>query len=116
MIERIELPGTDLNLSRLAFGSSGLMTRLGRTQSLRLLEVAYDAGITHFDTARSYGYGEAESVVGDFLARSRDNLTVTTKLGIVPPRPSRALHVAKAIRRVAARPAVARRFLLKSAH
>ena len=43
------------------------MARLGRRESVRLLEVAYDSGITHFDTARSYGYGEAESAVGEFL-------------------------------------------------
>jgi D-threo-aldose 1-dehydrogenase len=114
-METVDLPGTDLNLSRLAFGSSGLMSRLGRRQSLRLLEIAHEAGITHFDTARSYGYGEAESAVGEFLAWHRDNLTITTKLGIVPPRRSRTMRVAKAVGRAAARPELARRVLRKSA-
>ena len=63
----VALPGTELAPSRLAFGSAPLMARLGRRESVRLLEVAHDSGITHFDTARSYGYGEAESAVGDFL-------------------------------------------------
>ena len=97
----VALPGTELAPSRLAFGSAPLMARLGRRESVRLLEVAHDSGITHFDTARSYGYGEAESAVGDFLVGRRDGVTVATKLGIVPPRRSRARDAAKAVARVA---------------
>ena len=97
----VALPGTDLDPSRLAFGSAALMARLGRRESVRLLEAAYDSGITHFDTARAYGYGEAESAVGEFLSRRRDSVTVTTKLGIVPPRRSRGLQAAKSVARVA---------------
>lgn len=70
-----------------------------RRDSVRLLEVALDAGITHFDVARSYGYGEAESAVGDFLRHRRDEVTVTTKLGIQPPRRTRSITVAKAAAR-----------------
>jgi aryl-alcohol dehydrogenase-like predicted oxidoreductase len=99
----VDLPGTDLSLSRLGFGTSGLMARLGRRESVRLLEVAHDSGITHFDTARAYGYGEAEGALGEFLAGRRDAVTVTTKLGIMPPRRSRGLQGAKAAARVAAR-------------
>jgi aryl-alcohol dehydrogenase-like predicted oxidoreductase len=99
----VALPGTDLAPSRLAFGSALLMGRLGRRQSVRLLEVAHESGITHFDTARSYGYGEAESAVGAFLARHRGHVTVTTKLGMTAPRGGRALRVAKGVARVATR-------------
>lgn len=75
------------------------MSRVGRRESLRLLETALDAGITHFDTARSYGFGDAESVVGEALAGQRERVTVTTKLGIVPPRRSAVLSGAKAVAR-----------------
>lgn len=76
------------------------MAKTGRTDSLRLLETAFEAGITHYDVARLYGYGEAESVVGNFLAgRPRDEVTVTTKLGIDPPRHSRRLAIGKALAR-----------------
>lgn len=111
------LPGTDLTTTRLGFGSAALMARLGRRESVRLLELAYDSGIGHFDTARAYGYGEAESAVGEFLSRHRDGVTVTTKLGMVPPRRSRGLRAAKALARLAARrtPALRRR-LRERAH
>jgi D-threo-aldose 1-dehydrogenase len=102
-METVALPGTELTPSRLAFGLGGLMGRMGRRQSLRLLEVALESGITHFDTARSYGYGEAESALGEFLVGRRDEVTVTTKLGIVPPRWPRAINAAKAIGRLPAR-------------
>jgi D-threo-aldose 1-dehydrogenase len=99
----IDLPGTGRSLSRLGFGTAGLMARLGRRESVRLLELAHDSGITHFDTARAYGYGEAEGALGEFLAGRRDAVTVTTKLGIMPPRRSRGLQGAKAAARLAAR-------------
>jgi D-threo-aldose 1-dehydrogenase len=109
----IVLPGTDLTVSRLAYGSAALMARLGRRESLRLLETAHECGITHFDTARSYGYGEAESAVGEFISTRRDVVTVTTKLGRLPPPASRALRTAKAIARVAVRRAPGLRPLLR---
>jgi len=109
----VELPGSELRLSRLGFGTAGLMARLDRRASVRLLEVAHDSGITHFDTARAYGYGEAESALGDFLASRRGEVTVTTKLGMLPPRRSRALQGAKALGRAGARVLPALRPLLR---
>jgi D-threo-aldose 1-dehydrogenase len=103
MMRTVALPGTGLSPSRLGFGSAPLMARLGRRESVRLLEAAYDSGITHFDTARSYGHGEAESAVAELLSRHRDGITVTTKLGIVPPQRSRGLQAAKAVVRAATR-------------
>jgi aryl-alcohol dehydrogenase-like predicted oxidoreductase len=112
-MQTVALPGTDLKPSRLGFGCAALMARLGRRESVRLLEVAHESGITHFDTARAYGYGEAESALGEFLAHRREAVTVTTKLGILPPRRSRALDLAKATARVAARRVPAVRPLLR---
>ena len=41
-----------------------------------------DAGIRHFDVAPMYGFGQAESCLGQFLGRHRAEVTVTTKYGI----------------------------------
>ena len=46
---------------------------------------AFDHGITHFDVAQSYGFGDAEKVLGQFMRGQRDKLTVTSKFGIVAP-------------------------------
>jgi aryl-alcohol dehydrogenase-like predicted oxidoreductase len=68
----------------LGFGCAPLLGRAGRSSSLRALAAAFDAGITFFDTARSYGYGEGESLLGDFLRNKRDRVIISTKFGIVP--------------------------------
>ncbi len=81
--------------SRLGFGTAPLMSRVNRRDSVWLLEAALEAGITHFDTARSYGFGEAESAVGDFIAGRRDRVTLTTKVGILPPPRGVVLSAAK---------------------
>jgi aryl-alcohol dehydrogenase-like predicted oxidoreductase len=80
----VELPHTNLRSSVLGFGCSALLGRTGRTDSLRALDVALDAGINFFDTARSYGYGESESLLGEFLKGKRHSVIISTKFGIVP--------------------------------
>ncbi len=71
--------------TNLGFGTTSLMGLSTTGERLALLEAAFDAGIRHFDTAPYYGYGEAERLLGDFMAGKRDQLTVTTKYGIQPP-------------------------------
>jgi D-threo-aldose 1-dehydrogenase len=80
----VTLPGTSLTTTRLGFGCSALLGPRTRGQALALLEAAYDASIRHFDVARSYGFGDAEGVVGEFLKRHPAGLTVTTKFGLQP--------------------------------
>jgi len=56
--------------------------------------VGWDAGIRFFDTARSYGFGEAEGVLGDFLKGKRDQAVVATKPGTTASSTTaRATHV-----------------------
>ncbi len=86
-----------LSVSRLGYGCASLMARTGHRESARLLGLAFESGITHFDVARAYGYGEAEAAVGRFAAGRRDQVTITTKLGIDPPRRSTGLRVAKTV-------------------
>lgn len=54
-------------------------------ERLTLLEIAFEVGIRHFDTAPSYGHGESERILGDFITGKRDQLTITTKFGIQAP-------------------------------
>src|ERR1700722_10139123 len=88
-------------LAQLGFGTSQLMGRIGRKGSLRLMEVAYDAGIRHFDTAPLYGLGAAEAMVGEFAAGKRAHTTIATKFGIRPPTRSPLMDFAKSTARVA---------------
>lgn len=72
-------------LSPLGFGCAPIMGKVAKAQAVRAMSMAFDLGVTHFDVARSYGFGRAESVVGRFLKGRRDKATLTTKFGVVPP-------------------------------
>jgi aryl-alcohol dehydrogenase-like predicted oxidoreductase len=80
----IALGDGGMRASALGFGCSAVLGRVGRKDSLAALGAAYDAGITFYDTARSYGYGESEALLGEFLRGRRDSVVVSTKFGILP--------------------------------
>jgi aryl-alcohol dehydrogenase-like predicted oxidoreductase len=71
----------------LGFGCAAIAGRVSRNDSLLALNFAYDAGITLYDTARSYGYGQSEGVVGEFLQGRRESIVLCTKFGIMPRDP-----------------------------
>jgi D-threo-aldose 1-dehydrogenase len=96
-MEQIELGTSGRRTTRLGFGCSSLMGATNRRDSLRLLETAFDAGIRHFDVAPMYGYGHAESCLGEFLQHHRGEITVTTKFGISPPKHSTLLGLGRRI-------------------
>ncbi|MCK1667863.1 aldo/keto reductase [Bradyrhizobium sp. 153] len=80
------------NMLPLGFGSGALLSkRRTRREALRLLETAMDCGVTYFDTARMYGAGRAEGILGELTARNRERLVLASKAGILPQ--TRALHV-----------------------
>jgi D-threo-aldose 1-dehydrogenase len=115
-MHQLTLGDTDLRVSALGFGCGQLMARTARRDSLRLLEAAFGSGITHFDVARMYGYGEAESALGEFAAPRRHQVTITTKLGIDPPQRGAALSLARAAaKRVVAVVPQARRLVRRQA-
>ena len=101
-MQSIALAQTGRSTTRLGFGCSSVMGGLGRTESLMMLEAAFEAGIRHFDVAPMYGFGEAEGCLGEFLVRHPGQVTVTTKYGI-PAEPKQAF---KSFLRGVARPIV----------
>jgi D-threo-aldose 1-dehydrogenase len=74
-----------LTLSPLGFGCASVMGKTSGAQAVRAMAEAFEHGVTHFDVARSYGFGRAEKVVGTFIKNKRDQVTITTKFGVVPP-------------------------------
>lgn len=48
------------------------------------LAAALASGVTHFDTAPLYGFGESERALGRFLRGRRSQVTLTTKFGLEP--------------------------------
>ena len=81
----IQLPRTDIRVSRLSFGTAGLHHLATRRSRMRLLSAAADAGFRHFDTSPLYGYGIGETELGRLFRQSSRNITVATKVGLYPP-------------------------------
>ena len=71
-------------VSVLGMGCAAMMGSASRKQSLTALAAALDSGINFFDTARSYGYGRSEGLLGEFFAGRRDQVVLCTKFGILP--------------------------------
>jgi aryl-alcohol dehydrogenase-like predicted oxidoreductase len=61
---------------------SGIYGQVDDRASTRLLHQALDSGITHLDTANSYGQGHNEELVGRALSHRRDDVVLATKFGI----------------------------------
>jgi aryl-alcohol dehydrogenase-like predicted oxidoreductase len=68
--------------SNLGFGGASLTSMKSYNEVKGLLNVAYEAGIRHFDTAVLYGKGYSELILGQFLKDKRQNVTITTKFGL----------------------------------
>ena len=66
---------------------------------MRALAAAWEDGVRFFDTARSYGYGESEALLGEFLEGRRDRAVIATKFGILAANQAGWKRVAKAVAR-----------------
>lgn len=71
-----------ISSSVLGFGCAPILGSVDGKKAKRALECALSCGITHFDIARSYGYGEAERFVGTILKSRRSGITLASKFGI----------------------------------
>ena len=74
-----------LEVSALGLGCMGLSFGYGpatdKQEAIKLLQAAYDNGITFFDTAEAYGPYDNEILLGEALAPFRNNVVIATKFG-----------------------------------
>lgn len=83
----------DKTLSRMAFGAMRLADPriwgqpADREHSIRLARRAVELGVTHIDTADTYGLGTVEDILREALHPYPDHLLIGTKIGQVQPRP-----------------------------
>jgi aryl-alcohol dehydrogenase-like predicted oxidoreductase len=71
--------------------SPGIYGQVDDTDSISTLRAVLDAGITLIDTARLYGDGHNERLVGRAIAGRRDEVTLATKGGLTGNPPQMAL-------------------------
>ncbi|WP_258582170.1 aldo/keto reductase [Mesorhizobium sp. AR02] len=88
-------------VSSIGFGCASLGSRIGVRKGIETLERAYEAGVTWYDVAPSYGDGMAESIWGEFASRKRGSVCVCTKVGMRPPKTSVPMRLLKPLSRIA---------------
>lgn len=78
---RIETLHGTLDVSSLVIGSAVKMRELSKEELFELYDIYLDAGGNCIDTARAYGGGQAETLVGQYLRErnNRNHLLISTK-------------------------------------
>lgn len=79
-MEYRQLPHTELNVSRLSFGTMPFGSQADEATSKRMVDQCLDAGINFLDTANMYNMGKAETVLGKALVGRRDRVILATKV------------------------------------
>lgn len=78
--------GKDFTVSAIGLGCMGMSEFYGPrddSKSLRVLERAVELGVDFFDTADMYGPHHNEELIGKFLSRSKAQIRIASKFGIV---------------------------------
>jgi aryl-alcohol dehydrogenase-like predicted oxidoreductase len=88
-MRRVNLPGTDTNVSKIMLGTMNFGTRTDEAEAFAIMDRALELGVDFFDTAEMYPvppsaatYGASESIVGRWMAArgTRDRVTLATKV------------------------------------
>src|ERR1700720_1865271 len=76
---------TDLRVSEVGFGmwtvSTGWWGSFTEQEAVKLLQKAFDLGVTLFDAADTYGNGLSEELIAKAFLRQRDQIVIATKIG-----------------------------------
>jgi aryl-alcohol dehydrogenase-like predicted oxidoreductase len=87
-MERAGIPGTSLEVSRVALGTwaigGWMWGGTNERESVATIRAAVEHGINLIDTAPVYGFGRSEEIVGKALAESglRSRVLIATKTGL----------------------------------
>lgn len=80
-------------------GTAGLTSVAGDRSSRAVVDTCLEHGLRSFDTAPLYGLGTAEALLGLALAQTKEQVFVTTKVGIARPSWSRSRAYARLLKR-----------------
>lgn len=76
------LGNTGVTVSRLCFGTMSFGGDADEAMAGRMFARCREAGINFFDCANVYSAGKAEEILGRVMAGSRDQLIITSKVGM----------------------------------
>lgn len=76
------LGNSKISVSEICIGALHFGVYLSREESLSMLDFGFDSGINFIDTGPLYGNGLSEGYVGSFIAKKRDQVVISTKVGL----------------------------------
>ncbi|MGA8149548.1 MAG: aldo/keto reductase [Terriglobales bacterium] len=79
-MKKVTLKRTDLEVSRLCFGSMTFGKPVDQAGATRMIDRCIDVGINFVDTANVYQAGLSERMLGEAMRGKRDRLIVATKV------------------------------------
>ena len=82
-MNKLIIPETEKKISQIIYGTGSIHRIFSIKQRIKILKLALELGISHFDTSPYYGYGVAEKTLGE-LRKSNKNFTISTKIGLYP--------------------------------
>ena len=71
-----------IGIGTAAIDNSDSSTKADAKETIKAIHAALDQGIRLIDTAPSYGWGQAEHVVGKAISGRRDQVEIATKCGV----------------------------------
>jgi aryl-alcohol dehydrogenase-like predicted oxidoreductase len=74
-------------VSEIGYGAMGISLAYGasdESEGIATIQRAFELGVTFFDTAELYGWGENERIVGKAAKGFRDDIVIATKFGFTP--------------------------------
>jgi aryl-alcohol dehydrogenase-like predicted oxidoreductase len=87
-MEKIQVPGTGLKVSRIGLGTwaigGWMWGGVDHGEAVQTIRSAVERGVTLIDTAPVYGFGQSEEIVGEALAKGglRARAKIATKAGL----------------------------------
>ncbi len=83
-----EIGKSGILASVVGFGTAGIQETSGETnisdkEIIKIIHAATDKGVNFIDTAPSYGWGRAESIIGRAISDRADRVIIATKCGVL---------------------------------
>ncbi len=97
-MQKRKLGGQGLEVGAIGYGAMGFHLAYGTADEkdgFKTIQRAHELGVTLFDTAEFYGWGENEKFLGQAVSGFRDEVVIATKFGISQERglDSRPEHI-----------------------
>ena len=83
-MRRVTLGDSSINVSKIGLGALHFGVYFDKKESINIIRGSVDRGVNFIDTAPMYGNGFSEQIVGDAIKDIRNEIVVSSKVGLEP--------------------------------